>query len=286
MKKRNMRIGFVVNRAKPLAARLVPELVEWIKAEGHTPCIASSTARALGIRGDAGPASALVRKADLVVALGGDGTMLRAARLVGKREVPIMGVNLGGLGFLTEFAADEAREGISAFLRGTHVEERRMLLACSYRGKRGFALNDIAVNMGKANRVIDITARSGGVFITRFVGDGVVIATPTGSTAYSLAAGGPVVYPTMQAILLTPLSPHALGSRPLILSGDTKLEFDISPRSGTAVVNLDGQERWEIEPEAPVRVSRADFTVRLVTPEGKTYYQILRDKLNWTGSQR
>jgi NAD+ kinase len=212
--------------------------------------------------------------------------MLRAARLVGNRDVPIMGVNLGGLGFLTEFSVEEAQAGIEAFCQDNHTEERRMVLACGYGRKAGFALNDIAVNMGPANRAIELVASSGGVPVTRFIGDGVVVATPTGSTAYSLAAGGPVVYPTMDAILLTPLSPHALASRPMILPGDARVELELSRRSESAVLNLDGQERWIVRPGQPIRISRAGFTIRLVTPKGKTYFQILRDKLKWTGSQR
>jgi NAD+ kinase len=280
------RIAFMVNRGKPLAAKLVPELVRRLRAAGHEPLLSTGTAKLLRIKAESCPAAGLARKADLVVACGGDGTMLRAARLVGSRDVPIMGVNLGGLGFLTEFSVEEAQAGIEAFCRGNHTEERRMVLACSYGRKAGFALNDIAVNMGPANRAIELVASSGGVLVTRFIGDGVVVATPTGSTAYSLAAGGPVVYPTMDAILLTPLSPHALASRPMILPGDARVELELSRRSESAVLNLDGQERWIVRPGQPIRISRAGFTIRLVTPKGKTYFQILRDKLKWTGSQR
>jgi NAD+ kinase len=196
-----------------------------------------------------------------------------------------MGVNLGGLGFLTEFSTEEAQAGIEAFCRGAHVEERRMVLACRYERRSGFALNDVAINMGTANRAIELVASSGGVLVTRFVGDGVVVATPTGSTAYSLAAGGPVVYPTMAAILLTPLAPHALASRPMILPADAGVELALSKRSESAVLNLDGQERWTIRSGRTIRISRAGFTIRLVTPRDKTYFRILRDKLKWTGSQ-
>jgi NAD+ kinase len=286
MSKNSKRIAFMVNRGKPLATKLVPELVHWLRAAGHVPLLSTGTAKLLRVKAECSPAARLAVKADLVVACGGDGTMLRAARLVGSRDVPVMGVNLGGLGFLTEFSADEAQAGIEDFCRGTHTEERRMVLACRYGHKSGFALNDIAVNMGPANRAIELVAGSGGVLVTRFVGDGVVVATPTGSTAYSLAAGGPVVYPTMQAILLTPLSPHALASRPMILPPDAKVELELSRRSESAILNLDGQERWMIRPGRPIRISRAGFTIRLVTPKGKTYFQILRDKLKWTGSQR
>jgi NAD+ kinase len=281
-----MKVGLVVNRGKQLAARFVPEFVDWLAAAGHEPWLAGSTARELKLKVKSARADLLVRKVDLVVALGGDGTLLRAARLVGARDVPIMGVNLGGLGFLTEFAADEARTGVAAFAGNRHSEERRMVLECRSGRRRGFALNDVAVNMGASNRVIDIIARHAGVLITRYVGDGVVVATPTGSTAYSLAAGGPVAYPTMAAILLTPLAPHALASRPLILPADLPVELVLGERSGSAVVTLDGQERWPLLPGRPVTVRRARFSIRLVTPRGKPYFEILRDKLKWTGSQR
>jgi NAD+ kinase len=280
------RVAFMVNRDKPLATRLVPVLVRWVRAAGHVPLLSTGTAKLLRVRAECSPAARLAERADLVVACGGDGTLLRAARLVGSRDVPIMGVNLGALGFLTEFSTDEAQAGIEDFCRGAHTEERRMVLACRYGRKSAFVLNDLAVNMGPANRAIELVASSGGVLVTRFVGDGVVVATPTGSTAYSLAAGGPVVYPTMAAILLTPLAPHALASRPMILPADAQVELELSRRSESAVLNLDGQERWLMKPGRPLHISRAGFTIRLVTPKGKTYFQILRDKLKWTGSQR
>jgi len=280
------RIAFMVNRGKPLAARLVPKLVRRVRAAGHEALLSTGTAELYRLGAGSCPAAGLARRADLVVACGGDGTLLRAARLVSSLDVPIMGVNLGGLGFLTEFSAEKAWSGIDDFCRGRHAEERRMVLDCSYGRKRGFALNDIAVNMGPANRAIELVATSGGILVTRFIGDGLVVATPTGSTAYSLAAGGPVVYPTMEAILLTPLSPHALASRPMILPADAQVALELSPRSESAVLNLDGQERWIIRPGHPLRISRACFTIRLVTPKDRTYFEILRDKLKWTGSQR
>jgi NAD+ kinase len=280
------RIGFAVNRGKPLAAKIVPRLVNWLHARGHMPVLSPATARAYKLKATEATPAAMVRRLDLLVALGGDGTLLRAARLVGHRDVPIMGVNLGGLGFLTEFSTGEALDGLMAFLAGKHTEERRMVLDCRYGDSHGFALNDVAFNMGPDNRVIEIAARADGVLVTSFIGDGLVVATPTGSTAYSLSAGGPVAYPTMDAILLTPLSPHALGARPLILPGDAQLELVLSHRTHSAVVNLDGQDRWIIRPGTPVKVGRARFAIRLVTPRGKTYFQILGDKLKWTGSRQ
>jgi len=279
-----MRIGLIVNRRKPLAARFVPDFVCWLLAEGLRPVVARSTARALRLKVASAPSELLVRRADLVIALGGDGTLLRAARLVGQRQTPIMGVNLGGLGFLTEFGLDEARDGVAAFRRGRHREERRMVLRCRRGARSGFVLNDCALNMGQSGRVVEVLVRSGRTFVNRFVGDGIVVATPTGSTAYSLAAGGPVVHPTMEAILLTPLCPHALAARPIVLPGDARVELELAPESEPAALSLDGQTRWPVTPGRPVRITRARFSVRLVTPRARTCFQILRDKLKWSGS--
>lgn len=280
------RIVLLVNEAKPLAGTMVPELVRVIRNRGYEPLRLTSETGPTRLARKARAGTALLSQAGLVVACGGDGTLLSAARLVGDRNVPIMGVNLGGLGFLTEFSVEEAQAGIEDFCRGEHAEERRMVLACAYGRRSGFALNDVAVNMGTASRAIELATRCNGLPVTKYVGDGVVVSTPTGSTAYSLAAGGPVVFPTMEAILLTPLCPHALASRPMILPGDAWVELELSRRSESVLVSLDGQERWTIRPGRPVCIRRAHFAIRLVVPKGKTHFQILREKLSWTGSQR
>ncbi|MEO0077485.1 MAG: NAD(+)/NADH kinase [candidate division WOR-3 bacterium] len=262
----------------------MPDLVDWLSTQGHRPLALASTARVLRLKASTVTVQQLVRRADLIVAIGGDGTLLQAARLVGPREVPIMGVNVGGLGFLTEFGLEEAREGISQFHHGHHVEERRMLLTCRCGRRTSYALNDCAMNMNPSGRVIEVAVRSDRLFVNRFVGDGIVVATPTGSTAYSLAAGGPVVHPTMQAILLTPLCPHALAARPIVLPGDAKVRLELTPSSEASILSLDGQIRWPVKPGTTVHISRARFCIRLVTPRRKTYFQILRDKLKWSGS--
>lgn len=280
-----MKVGLFVNLAKPDARRFVGELVRWLHSEGHEPLLPTPTVRTLRVRATGLPEKRLARVADLVVALGGDGTLLRAARQVGTAGTPVLGVNLGGLGFLTEFSTREARAGIRQFCRGRHREEPRMLLECRAGRRHGFCLNDCAINMGASGRVIKVNALTGSSFINRYVGDGVVVATPTGSTAYSLAAGGPVVHPALDAILLTPLCPHALAARPLILSPGTVLTLELAPDSDAAFLNLDGQQRWRLSPGAGVTVTRALHTLRLVTPRTKTWYSILRDKLKWSGGR-
>lgn len=280
-----MRIGLMVNRNKPLAARFVPAFCRWLRRTGFEPILATSTALEYSLNVDTMSAKRLVSHVDLVVALGGDGTLLRAARLVGAREVPVMGVNLGGLGFLTAFSTAEARDGIVDFAHSRHDEERRLVLACRSGGRAGFVVNDCALNMGTSGRVVEVIVHHDSTFANKFVGDGIVVATPTGSTAYSLAAGGPVVFPTMDAILLTPLCPHALTARPLLLPADSKITLELTARSEPAAVSLDGQTRWPLRPGGHVTINQAAFVLRLVTPRHKTYFQILRDKMKWSGSQ-
>ncbi len=305
-----MRIGLVINWNKPVARRFVPDLVRWLEKKGHKPILFDKPHNRVP-----GPQTWELRRfkeVDLVVALGGDGTLLRAVRLVGKYQKPIMGVNLGGLGFLTEFSLQKARAGIEGFVHNEHCEEKRMLLACSREGKskKAYALNDCALNMGPSGRVIEIvvwwapkavnlgvsTERSAEPgralgtkplrFVNKFVGDGIVVATPTGSTAYSLATGGPVVYPTMSAIILTPICPHALSARPIVLPGDAEVILELTNNSQPAVLNLDGQTRWRINPKTRIRITQADFYLRLVVPKEKSYFEILREKLKWSGGQR
>ncbi len=283
-------IGLVVNWEKRLARRFVVGLSRWLKKRGHRLFFAEQPPReCVGLTTNWG--INWIRKADLVVALGGDGTLLRAVRMVGEKEIPVMGVNLGGLGFLTEFATHEARAGIVSFERGRHQEERRMLLECQLvrangRLRTGYAFNDCAVNMGTVNRVIEVAVKWEGKFVNKFAGDGLVVATPTGSTAYSLAAGGPVVYPTMRAVIVTPLCPHALAARPIVLPGNGVIEIELTGKAEQAFVTVDGQQRWEFLIKERLMVKPVDFQVRLVVPRGKSYFEILRSKLKWSGSQR
>lgn len=279
-----IKVGLVVNWSKPMAQRFVPELVRWIEKNGFEVIFTEKSRRGAISR-------RAVKEADLVVALGGDGTLLRAVQIVGELTTPIMGVNLGGLGFLTEFSAREARRGITDFARGGSREEKRLVLECRLtdgagRIKIGYAFNDCAVNMGPSGRVVEVALSWNEKFLNKFVGDGVVVATPTGSTAYSLAAGGPVVYPTMTAFVITPLCPHALAARPIVMPGDGVLELKLTGKSQTAVVTIDGQRRWQFHREERITVARANFSVRLVVPREKSYFEILRNKLKWSGSQR
>ena len=283
-----MQIGLIVNTRRARAA-IIPGLVRHLTARGHTVVAERSASRLWKRRHD--PASCPLFSAsgrfaahsDLVIALGGDGTLLRAARLIGRRGIPIIGINLGELGFLTEFTYQQARLAVDGFLKGDYQEEQRMMLEVTLGKKQYYALNDVSVNMGRSCRAIEVILSVNDTYVTRFVSDGVVIATPTGSTAYSLAAGGPIVFPTLEAILITPLSPHALSARPLVAAPEEVVGVQLSARKRAspgelgelahphppenALLVVDGRCCGSIKPGAMIRLRRADFKARLITPD-------------------
>lgn len=279
-----MKIGLVVNWNKKRAEVFVPRLVKWLEGQKVELIVVDLPPNRL--KKTKPVDKGRIKNSDLVLALGGDGTLLRAVRMIGKAEKPIMGVNLGGLGFLTAFSINAARAGIKGFISGDYAEERRMLLLARLGRRSGYALNDCALNMGASGRVIEISVYWKKRFVNKFSGDGIVVATPTGSTAYSLAAGGPVVFPTMSAFVLTPLCPHALAARPVVLPADEAVVMELTGKSQGAIISLDGQNRWVIKPGEQLTITKADFAVRLVMPQGKCYFDILRNKLKWSGSQR
>jgi len=276
-----MKIGLIANPKKPLAEKVIADLIEFLKKKKITPLLEKSVAEIL-MRTKFVKDKEILNSAELIIALGGDGTMLRAARMVGSNGIPIMGINLGGLGFLTMFSADEARQAVTDFLNRKYREEKRMLLSVSFKNERFYALNDCAINMGPDGRVIELILSRDSVFICKLIADGVVVATPTGSTAYSLAAGGPITFPTMEAILITPLSPHILSARPLVAPASDTLTLELGTRTNQAILVIDGQERRALRFGEKVRVSKANHYIKLIAPKNKSYYEILRTKMKWS----
>jgi NAD+ kinase len=278
-----MKIGLIVNLRRAKAA-IVPSLVRHLRLKGHDVVAERHVCRMLKLGCPSASDRGLAAGSDLVVALGGDGTLLRAARLVGRRGTPIIGVNLGELGFLTEFTYLQARSAVDGFLNGECREEQRMVLEVIHGPRRYFALNDVSINMGRSCRAIEVVLSVNNTYVTRFVSDGVVIATPTGSTAYSLAAGGPIVFPTLEAILITPLCPHALSARPLVAAPEEKIGIELGRKNTEpAPLVVDGQRRGFVQPGDRVVLQKTDFKVRLITPKKRSYYQILRNKMKWGG---
>jgi NAD+ kinase len=278
-----MEIGIIANLKKQSAPETINKLLTYLEQKEIEPLLENETASYLKCRHKGVTQTEMIKSAQLIIVLGGDGTLLRAARMVGPKETPIMGINLGGLGFLTEFSIEELKPALDDFLAGKHREESRMTLSVQFRGEEFFALNDCSINMGPSCRVIETIIYCDSNYVTRFVADGLVIATPTGSTAYSLAAGGPIIFPTMGAILITPLCPHALAARPLVLPADETITVELERNSEPAILNVDGQERREFRPGEKMTCRMAAHKVRLVVPKNKTYYEILRSKMKWSG---
>ena len=226
------------------------------------------------------------RSADLVVVLGGDGTLIHAARLLGGRRTPILGVNMGNLGFMTEVPQGELYPALERVLAGEgQFTERMKLRVHLHRGGRperdldAEVLNDVVIGKGALARMAELDARLGGDYVATYKADGIIVATPTGSTAYSLAANGPIVYPTMRGVLLTPICPHTLTHRPLVFRPDARLEIR-NASDGPVTLTIDGQWGYELAGGASIEVRRAAQPLRVYrSPRG--FFGILREKFRW-----
>lgn len=274
-----MKIGLIVNPKKPQAKKVVLDIIAFCIKQGIVPLLEESSARIFRQAKHGAKEKEIVNTAELLIAIGGDGTLLKTARMVGAKQTPIMGINLGGLGFLTMFSAKMAKSAVTDFLNKNYREEERMVLQLTRKKETFYALNDCAINMESDCRVIEIILYTNNQLICRLVADGVVIATPTGSTAYSLAAGGPIVFPTMSAILITPLSPHILSGRPLIIPPDESISLQL-PES--AILTIDGQEQRHLKSGEKISIAKGDYSIRLIAPKHKSYYEILRTKMKWS----
>ena len=290
------RVGLAAKRGLTAASSVLAELAGWLEAHGVEPVFESDTARLAGVPAGRPTVSreALPDECDLIVVLGGDGTLIGIADLIARAgtDVPILGVNFGSLGFLTEITLPELYDAIEATLDGSAaLEPRAMLAAHTVRGGKPFAehivLNDIVITKGAMSRIIEIAVSVNTESVTRFRADGLIVATPTGSTAYNLAAGGPIVHPAVPAILLTPIAPHTLTNRPIVIPASS--EVHISPvmeDDDEAFVTFDGQSGFPLRPGDVVSISRAPRVLRVVKAPQRSYFELLREKLKWGGDNR
>ncbi|HEV7734794.1 MAG TPA: NAD(+)/NADH kinase [Candidatus Binatia bacterium] len=275
-------VGLVVKRDHPRATNLAKRIVAFLTRRRVKVLLDEEA----GLPGTAlRTKSALAREADLIVVLGGDGTLLSVARRADAR-VPILGVNMGELGFLTEVAEPEAMEMLARVLAGRFEIDRRMAVsAVLERGgkiiRRFRALNDVVVSNGARARIIRLRVSVDGLPVTSYKADGLIVATPTGSTAYSLSAGGPIVEPTVQVLLLSPISPHTLSNRPMVLRPEAVVRIGLAPGQQDVVLTIDGQDSMPLEGSDVVAVRRARSAVSLVHSPDRTYYDVLRSKLGW-----
>jgi NAD+ kinase len=285
------RVGIV---AKSNLHQATPHLVEierWLRGRGLEPVFETTTAALMPASAGRGVAdkAALVAQVDLVVVLGGDGTLLSVADCVAANgaDVPILGVNFGSLGFLTEATLPELYPSLEAALGGqTRVEERMMLRAATLRDghklPERLALNDVVINKTARARMTDLSVSVGDEFVTRVKADGLIVATPTGSTAYNLAAGGPIVQPTIDALVLTPIAPHMLTNRPIVIPSTALIRVQPQMNERDELyVTFDGQTGYELRAGDEVQIRCADKRVRLLRPSSRSYFDVLRQKLKW-----
>ncbi len=278
------KIGIICKPGRPEPPDILRDLLPWLRQRGHETFVDSETASVLDIRGFSRPEIAAL--VDVVFVLGGDGTMLSVSRLVAHAGIPILGINLGGMGFITEINRNEIREAVERVVSDRFsVEERLMLNAAVRRsGEKVSAytvLNDVVINKGALARIIDMETFINGTYVTTFKADGLIISTPTGSTAYSLAAGGPIIYPTLDSIVLTPICSHTLTNRPLVLPHDVEIEVTLKTLSEDVYLTLDGQVGFSLRMDDALEISRSAFKTRLIVPDERDYFKILRTKLKW-----
>jgi len=277
------KIGIFAKKGEPKAVHDVKEFIRLLKGRKCTYYVEDEIASSLKIKGVA--REDIPSMADIIVVFGGDGTLLSVARLVGDRGVPIIGVNLGGLGFITELSRDEVRDKIDLiFSEECCFEERIMLLATVYRGKKKIvshnALNDVVLNKSALARMFDVDININNQNVTTFRLDGLIVSTPTGSTAHSLSAGGPILYPTLETFIMAPICPHTLTSRPIVLPDTFEIEAVI--KTGEDVyLTLDGQEGYPLKVMDRVRIQKADYKARFLVLHDRDYFKILRTKLKW-----
>ena len=277
-------VGVCLKPSQPQAAETIRELVKWLADRGLETCLDAEAAKLAGLPAE--ETSALVARVDLVVSLGGDGTLLAVARAAGSRRVPILGVNLGSLGFLTEVNVEEMLPALEGVLAGEAeiVSRMRLDVEASRGGRelgRFMALNDAVITKTALSRMIDLETFAAGQDVATYHADGLIVSTPTGSTAYSLSAGGPLLLPGLEAIVLTPICPHSLTQRPLVLPVESEIEVVVHTRGGEATITMDGQEGMDLVDGDRVRMRRSPHPVDIVASPLRTRFQILQAKLRW-----
>jgi NAD+ kinase len=288
------RVGLVAKHNLDAAAGVLAELAGWLDARGLEPVFENDTAALVGLP-PGRPTStrdALPTVSDLIVVLGGDGTFIGMAGRIAQSgvDIPILGVNFGSLGFLTEITLDELQESLDSVLKGTaRYDARLMLRARTLRGGDVYAdrivLNDVVITKGALSRIIDLSVAISGRPVMRMRADGLIVATPTGSTAYNLAAGGPIVHPAVDAVVLTPIAPHMLTNRPVVIPAESEVHVTpLMDGQEEVFVTFDGQSGHDLQPEDVIEIRRSERPLRLVRAATRTYFDVLRQKLKWSES--
>jgi NAD+ kinase len=279
-------VGIISRPRRRDISAVAPGLITWLEERGVSVFCDGETAECISSDCNVKTREEIPALSDLLIVLGGDGTLLAAARLLGERQVPILPVNLGGLGFLTSVTLDDLYPVLEQAIKGqARYSERVLLESRVMRKGKPFhcarALNDAVLNKAALARIIDLELRVNGEFVTNYKADGLIVATPTGSTAYSLSAGGPIMYPIVSAFVITPICPHTLTNRPLVIPDSAKIEVGFAAGEAPIYLTLDGQVGVELQANDVVALNAAAERLLLVRPQKKTYFSVLRDKLKW-----
>lgn len=285
-----MTIGVIGNSTKPSLPSAIASLLKHGAAYGLNFFVHKDLQRLLNKTSDGLLSKKqflstkdLVQESELIVAFGGDGTILSAARMVGRAETPILGINLGKLGFLAEVSLEELESFIQDIVNQRHIVEERSVLKIHLEKEKAemVALNEIVIDKSSSSRVIHISVYVNDDYLVSYQGDGIIISTPTGSTGYALAAGGPIVAPTTDVLVIQPISPHSLSARTVIVPDSSTVRIVVGHLSDSARVTADGQYERGFTPPSNIYIQKADYKVKLVKRKGRSYYDVLRAKLFW-----
>lgn len=285
------RIGIVLKPHQPDALKTICQLVAWL-AERDITLVGGPEIEREQIEHQTGCAvpqvetDKLAAEVDLMLVLGGDGTMIATARMVGDHEVPVLGVNYGGLGYLAEFRIEELYSALESILSGNYRLDRRVMLAVELRRgddppKTSRVLNDVVINKSALARIIEIETYFDHYYVSSFRADGLIVSTPTGSTAYNLSAGGPVIFPSMNAVVITPICPFTLSNRPIVVPDNAEIELLLKTDNEEVALTLDGQVGFQMEVADRVVIRKSRTTFNIIQPSNRNYFDVLRDKLRW-----
>lgn len=278
------RIGIFAKRNQPDAIALALKVESWLRDRGVTVLCEEELASRMGVSGS--PAAAIPPLCDMLIVLGGDGTLISVAREVGALEKPILGVNLGSLGFLTEITTQELFPVLERILSGDYQTSNRLMLDVTVTRKDSClvqyqVLNDVVINKGALARIVDIKVWVNDSYLTTYKADGLIISSPTGSTAYNMAAGGPIIYPGSECLVITPICPHMLTNRPMIVSADASIRVEVMFQDEDVVLTADGQVGMPLQAGDVVEILQASSRTRLILSPEKDYFEVLRTKLRW-----
>jgi NAD+ kinase len=273
-------VGIVVKPGHADARHTAGEILSWLNKQGIAAAADPVSA------GDIHSKNPITLDADLIIVLGGDGTMISTARVVGDKDVLVLGINYGSLGYLTDFRIEEMFPALESIIAGDYKIDRRVMLDVEHRrGSEtlisGRVLNDVVINKSALARIIRIDAQLNGLFVNTFRADGLIVSTPTGSTAYNLSAGGPIIFPSMNAVVLTPICPFTLTNRPIVVPDDAEIDLVLDNENEGVVLGLDGQTGYMMEAHDRVVIRKSAITFNLVQPANRNYFDVLRDKLKW-----